>query len=246
MKKAVFLLLILGSVSYLAAAKPAPVAPSPEAIGDLAGELPHLKSPGQVPEKSAGQMPKKSGEQPSVKDPGQAEAVPVPKDLIRFHVLANSDSAADQALKRRVRDAVVSKMAPVFRQAESVTEAKKTAIKNLRQIEEIAAGEIKAAGKSYPVHAYFGTYDFPTKTYGKLSLPAGRYQAVRVIIGKGRGANWWCVLFPPLCFVDLTHGLAANPGLLFDNPQGKIEVRFKTLEVLSSLEGRFKQFLEAI
>ncbi len=184
------------------------------------------------------------------------EAMPVePDQLIRFHVLANSDTAEDQALKRQVRDAIVQAMAPEFRQAQTLGEAKELAKSNLGWIEQIAAEQVNHSGKPYPVKAMFGTFQFPTKTYGKFTLPAGDYEAVRVVIGKGEGSNWWCVLFPPLCFIDLTHSLAANPALLVNNPQdgdgslqvgkgsrakqtleqGKIEIRFKSLELWDKL-----------
>lgn len=137
-----------------------------------------------------------------------------PDHLIRFHVIANSDSAADQALKFRVRDVIVQAMAPRFRQAKNIEEAREIAQANLGYMEQLAKQEICAAGKDYPVAVYLGHFQFPEKTYHlatagtpgertSLTLPAGEYEAVRVVIGRGTGANWWCVLFPPLCFVNL-------------------------------------------
>ncbi|MBE3587821.1 MAG: stage II sporulation protein R [Thermoanaerobacteraceae bacterium] len=137
-----------------------------------------------------------------------------PQQLIRFHVIANSDSAEDQALKYRVRDAIVRAMAPRFKEAASIDQAREIARANLGYMQQLAEGEIRAAGRDYPVAVYLGHYRFPAKTYHlaaagnpgestELTLPAGEYEAVRVVIGRGAGANWWCVLFPPLCFVDL-------------------------------------------
>lgn len=162
-----------------------------------------------------------------------------PQGLIRFHVLANSDSKADQALKLKVRDAILRKFDPVFGQADSITEARSLIKENIPKMQAEAARVIKANGKNFPVKVVYGNFDFPVKSYGDLTLPAGRYEAVRVLIGKAEGANWWCVLFPPLCFVDVTSSLAENPALPVttkSNPQAVTPViKFKTVEVIKSL-----------
>lgn len=129
-------------------------------------------------------------------------------NLIRFHIIANSDSEKDQALKRRIRDLVVEKMNPEFKKAANLADAQKIALAHLGDIETIARDEIKQWHESYPVKAELGNFDFPIKSYGALTLPAGNYEAVRVVIGEGQGANWWCVLFPPLCFGDVSKGMA--------------------------------------
>lgn len=127
----------------------------------------------------------------------------VPDNLIRFHVLANSDSEADQQLKLKVRDAILQKFSPILGQASSIKESRQLVDANLGAMEKEAARVIAAEGKNYPVTVVHGFFDFPVKSYGSLTLPAGRYEAVRVVIGAGKGHNWWCVLFPPLCFVDV-------------------------------------------
>jgi stage II sporulation protein R len=134
--------------------------------------------------------------------------------LIRLHVLANSDSAADQALKHKVRDEIIRVIAPEFLVSGDIDSARQTARANLKRIELIASGVIQAEGKDYPVTVELDTFPFPTKHYGAFILPAGDYEAVRVVIGNGGGANWWCVLFPPLCFVDMTRNLAADTGAI--------------------------------
>ncbi|MGB9802727.1 stage II sporulation protein R [Desulfofundulus sp.] len=143
-----------------------------------------------------------------------------PDHLIRFHVIANSDSPADQALKYRVRDVLVQAMRSRFQQARNIEEARNIARSNLDYMEQLARQVIRNAGKDYPVTVSLGHYHFPTRTYhvadtgcGKvhdLTLPAGEYEAVRVVIGRGAGANWWCVLFPPLCFVDFHSAAGAS------------------------------------
>lgn len=127
-------------------------------------------------------------------------------NLIRLHVIANSDSAEDQALKRDIRDVVLNFMHEQVKYSKDVEQTKYIINTNLYKIEELAQGEVNRHGKNYTVKTMLGSYPFPTKVYGDITLPAGNYQALRVVIGKGEGANWWCVLFPPLCFVDATHG----------------------------------------
>jgi len=137
--------------------------------------------------------------------PAAAPETTVPSDgLIRLHVLANSDSEADQALKRKVRDEIIQAMAPEFLVSGDIDSARLTAQANLNRIKLIASRVIQEEGKDYPVTAELDTFPFPTKHYGAFILPAGEYEAVRVVIGSGGGANWWCVLFPPLCFVDMS------------------------------------------
>jgi stage II sporulation protein R len=133
------------------------------------------------------------------------------KDLIRFHVIANSDSLGDQQLKRQVRDAILEQVGDKFKAVQSVAEAREIVLANLGEIEAAAEREIALRGRDYPVKASLGHFDFPAKTYGSFSLPAGNYEAVRVVIGEGQGENWWCVLFPPLCFVDISNSVSTEP-----------------------------------
>ena len=127
-------------------------------------------------------------------------------NLVRLHVVANSDSPEDQQLKRDVRDVVIEYMKLKLKDSKDIETAKKVIIENSGEIKRIAEKEISRQKKDYNVDVMLGNYPFPTKVYGDISLPAGNYQALRIVIGKGEGENWWCVLFPPLCFVDATHG----------------------------------------
>lgn len=127
-------------------------------------------------------------------------------NLIRLHVVANSDTANDQALKIKVRDAVINYMKDKLKDSRDIEETKNIINRNLEAVEKIAEEEIAKNGRAYPVNVTLGAYPFPTKNYGDVTLPAGYYEALKVVIGEGKGANWWCVLFPPLCFVDATHG----------------------------------------
>ena len=129
------------------------------------------------------------------------------ENLIRFHVLANSDSPEDQELKLKVRDKVIDAMAEDLEKSKDVNETREILAANLRKIEEVAKAEIERNGESYGVRASLGEHKFPTKRYGNVVFPAGIYEALRIEIGKAKGQNWWCVMFPPLCFVDVKHGL---------------------------------------
>ena len=133
-----------------------------------------------------------------------------PDQLIRFHVLANSDSEQDQALKRAVRDAILKAVAPQLAVCQSLEESRQI-VKQIRpDMEAIALSVVHAWNKNYTVHTDYGRFSFPTKSYGTLVLPAGQYEALRVVIGEGQGSNWWCVLFPALCFVDIEHSIAVQ------------------------------------
>ncbi len=127
-------------------------------------------------------------------------------NLIRLHVVANSDSPQDQELKRNVRDSVLGYVRDKVNNSDSVERTRSIIIESIPEITAVAKHTISDYGSSYDVHASLGSYPFPTKEYGDIVLPAGDYQALRIVIGDGTGANWWCVLFPPLCFVDVTHG----------------------------------------
>ena len=127
-------------------------------------------------------------------------------NMVRFHVVANSDAPEDQALKHSVKDKIIDSMKELFDETENIDATKETINKNIPKIKAIAEEEIKKWGKNYDVKVTLGVYPFPTKVYGDVTLPAGNYEALRVVIGEGSGENWWCVLFPPLCFVDATQG----------------------------------------
>jgi len=126
--------------------------------------------------------------------------------ILRLHVIANSDTEEDQTLKRQVRDDILVYMKDNVGKSSTLEESKGYLNEHLGDIEKIALNRIEKDGKNYGAKALIGNFDFPTKVYGDIALPSGNYQALRVVLGDGKGANWWCVLFPPLCFVDATHG----------------------------------------
>ena len=124
------------------------------------------------------------------------------ENLIRFHVLANSDSEEDQALKLKVRDKVISYLKPKLEDSESISQSEKIILNEKDKLMDICKETIKQNGYNYDVSINLGYSKFPTKQYSSVVLPAGEYKSLKIIIGKGHGKNWWCVMFPPLCFVD--------------------------------------------
>ncbi|MGJ7035611.1 stage II sporulation protein R [Anoxybacillus eryuanensis] len=136
--------------------------------------------------------------------------VVIPNEAVRLRILANSDSPDDQALKRAVRDAVNEQITTWVSDLTSFEEAKQVIAQHVPDIEQTVARVLheKKSDQSYKVT--FGRVSFPTKIYGSYVYPAGEYDAVLITLGKGEGANWWCVLFPPLCFLDFSTGEAVR------------------------------------
>ena len=161
--------------------------------------------------------------------------------LVRLHVIAASDSAADQAEKLAVRDAVLRCLTPKLRHAESASEARQIILRAWPLIRRAAAGATKQ-----PVRTDFGTEHYPTRDYGAFALPAGDYLSLRVMLGAGEGKNWWCVVFPPLCTQealspDAAETLSRQDRALITRADGEYEIRFRILElwdmVREKLEG---------
>lgn len=149
--------------------------------------------------------------------------------ILRFHVIANSDSAEDQALKLEVKEALLDILNESG--ADSLEEMKAYADEHRRELAGAAEKILAENGKDYPVRVTLENTYFPTKVYGDLTFPCGAYDALRVEIGEAAGKNWWCVLYPPLCFVDVTTGYVPE-----DSKEELHEVL--TDEDYASLEGK--------
>ena len=134
------------------------------------------------------------------------------KEVFRFHVLANSDSEEDQALKMQVKEAVISYMQEEIPESDSVETTKEWTRSHLDVIVNLAKAVVREEGYDYPVMAEVTTCDFPDKTYGDITFPSGRYEALRIEIGEANGQNWWCVLYPNLCFIDAVHAVVPEEG----------------------------------
>ncbi len=124
----------------------------------------------------------------------------IAEKILRFHVLANSDSGEDQRVKEQVRDAVGALLEPELKEAENLEESRAVIEKNLEAITAEAEDTLRENGFDYPVRACLAHTYFPEKTYGDYTFPEGEYEALEVVLGEGKGHNWWCVLYPNLCF----------------------------------------------
>lgn len=131
----------------------------------------------------------------------------IEKSVFRLHVIANSDSKEDQNLKYKVRDNLIKYMNTICIDAKNKEDAINVANLHLNEFKQVAEETIRENGFSYNVDIEIGNFSFPTKDYGDVSLPAGYYDALRVKIGEAKGQNWWCVMFPPLCFVNISSGI---------------------------------------
>lgn len=179
----------------------------------------------------------------------------VSKDLsesvFRLHVIANSDTISDQSLKYKVRDNVLSYMNNLCSNIKTKEEAIKIAKKHQDEFCKIAKQTIIDNGYDYDVKIKIGIFDFPTKQYGDISFPAGSYDALRIEIGEAKGQNWWCVMFPPLCFVDMTSGIVPDESketlesslsseeeyiLINDNKSNDIQFKFKLVEFFQNVK----------
>lgn len=125
-------------------------------------------------------------------------------EIIRFHVLANSDTEEDQALKIKVRDRVIKEMSSKFNSSDNIDDAREIMLDSIDEVNAIAKEVIEENGYNYDVRSELSRENFPDKMYGDTLYPQGEYEAFRILIGEANGQNWWCVMFPPLCFVDET------------------------------------------
>lgn len=130
--------------------------------------------------------------------------------IIRFHVRANSDTENDQALKLLVKDGVVNYLAEQMKSSQSKEDSFSYLQSHIEDIEAVALSIIEEQGYDYTVNAYITTEFFPTKSYGDVTMPCGEYDAFRIDIGENEGQNWWCILYPPLCFVQGSYGIATD------------------------------------
>lgn len=172
----------------------------------------------------------------------------IQNSVFRLHVIANSDSIEDQNLKYKVRDRVIDYINEISKGATSKEEVMQVAKNNVDNINTIAMQTIKDNNFNYSVNVNVGNYIFPSKKYGDITLPPGYYDALKIEIGEAKGQNWWCVMFPPLCFVDVTSGIVPDTSKEqikeslsdeeFDLVSGKsadVEIKFKIVEVLQNL-----------
>lgn len=167
--------------------------------------------------------------------------------VIRFHVIANSDSDEDQKLKLKVRDVVINYLYPYMKDVKNLDESRKIIKEKNDEVIKLVNKVIKQNGYNYSVESRLSRENFPEKEYGNIIFPQGNYEAYRIIIGNGEGHNWWCVMFPPLCFVDVTVGEVEKEksnemmegylgkeefGYLVGEEKCDIEIRFKIVDLI--------------
>jgi len=170
----------------------------------------------------------------------EARQSSIASSLVRLHVLAHSDAAEEQALKLRVRDAVLSYISPKLDGAETVAEARTILEAEMEGIALAAS----SASEGRQVQVSLGQERYPTKAYEGFSLPAGEYESLRVILGEGEGHNWWCIVFPPVCLSAVQSepvqaAMNKQDYAIVSNAEGW-ELRFKTLELWDELKARLE------
>ena len=169
--------------------------------------------------------------------------------VIRFHVIANSDSQEDQALKLAVRDRVLEKAESLYPEGATLDQAQAALEGHLSTLSAAGRAVVEEQGYDYPVTAVLEDCWFPTKEYEGFALPAGNYTALRVTIGEGKGQNWWCVAFPPLCLGAASETMdqaleaghfTSDQGALVTGDGESYVLKFKAMELLGEIQGFFK------
>lgn len=178
----------------------------------------------------------------------EAVSSDISNSVFRLHVIANSDSTEDQNLKYKVRDSLLNYMNSLCNNCSSKEEAMSIVSEHQEEFKQIALETIRNEGYNYDVTIKIGNFEFPTKQYGDISLPAGFYDALRIEIGEANGKNWWCVMFPSLCFVDVSSGIVPEESkeelqnvlsdeeysIISDNSDYSIKFKFKLLELFAN------------
>lgn len=168
--------------------------------------------------------------------------------VIRFHVRANSDEEEDQKLKEKVKSNLVAYVSPLLKECDSKEESKVVLEEEMEELNEIALATIHEEGYDYDVSIYFSEEEFPMKEYGDVLIPSGEYEALRVDIGEAAGENWWCLIYPPLCFIDGSTVIVDEEGkevlkeevgeevyremLIEEKPE--VKIRFKLIEEIKA------------
>jgi stage II sporulation protein R len=163
------------------------------------------------------------------------EPVVIPDEAIRLRILANSNSDEDQELKRMIRDEVNKEITQWVAELTSVETARQLIQSRLPDIEAIVEDVLERENKQQSYSVNFDNVSFPTKLYGNFIYPAGEYEAILISLGEAKGANWWCVLFPPLCFLDFSNGEAVQAAEAEDVETETMNDKDKTNENLASL-----------
>ncbi|MDD6308543.1 MAG: stage II sporulation protein R [Clostridia bacterium] len=178
----------------------------------------------------------------------------IANNVLRLHVLANSDTEEDQALKLKVRDRILREGGTLFAACNSPEDTRRVFAENQTRLRKAAMDEVQKEGYDYPVSVQIEKTFFPSRQYKNIALPAGEYEAVRVEIGEAEGKNWWCVMFPPLCFVDgsvdqkqmdhLQEKLGSDYDILTPDGDLDVRIRFKLVDVLENTSHAIREALK--
>lgn len=177
-------------------------------------------------------------------------------NIIRLHIRANSDGEEDQIIKNKIRDLLVKEFGESFGDSQSIEESRLIIKNNLEEIKSLADRALLAEGKNYSTSIDLGRRDFPTRKYGSTVFPAGQYESLIVTLGEGKGENWWCVMFPPLCFVDISHSNTTSVEkdlekilteeeveILLSEKEPNVVFKSRIMEILEKTKVYFAQIL---
>lgn len=178
--------------------------------------------------------------------PFEGECREISDQVFRIHILANSDSAEDQSLKLKVRDAVLQKSQELFYNASNKSQAMKAAQENIQVLTDTAQAVVYSEGYGYPVTASIKPISFDTRYYENVTMPSGVYDALQIRIGEGKGKNWWCVMYPSLCIPSASENVTLEEELTpsqfsIVSSDGKYQFRFKIVEVFNSILDLFSK-----
>lgn len=182
----------------------------------------------------------------------------ISSNVIRLHIIAQSNEKNDQALKLKVRDAIINNTKDIFLGNKNIKDAKLSIKNNTEFLKSVAKKEIQKNGFDYDVNVTFGKSDFPTKVYNNIILPKGSYDALKIEIGNAKGKNWWCVMFPPMCFTEhstgqldieslnyLKNSLSKEEFKLVSSQKNiPIKIEFKLYELWQSGKEKFKDIFK--
>ncbi len=177
----------------------------------------------------------------------QADCAAIRENTFRLHIIANSDEQADQNVKLKVRDAVLALTEEVYAGCENQEQAKAATVQNLQKFEAAANTVLQKEGFPYTAKARIGMVDFDTREYEEFTLPAGEYEALEILLGSGEGKNWWCVMFPKICFS--TCGEQDFDTVLDEKQQeivtekDRYRVAFRIVEIFDEIKQFFKKYI---
>lgn len=166
------------------------------------------------------------------------------ESVLRLHILADSDSEEDQRLKLCVRDALLERSGELFGEADDLESAEESALEALPEIVDIAEDTLRAQGCDSPVRAYLADMEFDERVYGNITMPAGKYRALRIEIGEAKGHNWWCVMYPPLCIPAAEEVESRNEKEYFDEKELDIVYRPKKYRIKFAIWDKFKKLFD--